>query len=403
MPAHDVAAPAQDRILLARQPILDTDDRTVAYELLYRPIAESGLLGDPVAATASVIVSALSDVGLDTLVGSRTAYLNVTRDFVLNVPTLELPPERVVLELVEDQHIDDALLQGLQQLVRSGFRIALDDFEYRPDQEPLLELASIVKLDVRALDPAALEEHARSLKARGLELVAEKVESVEEQRRCRELGFDTFQGYYFARPALVSGRPLPTAQLATLYEIVQTDPAAGIDRLSEIIERDLGLSHRLLRFANSAAVSPASPVRSLRQALALLGANRIRRTAMLLSLAGMRDAPQVVLNTALVRARMCELLAGQNAAASPDRAFTVGLFSLLDALLDRPLAEVMRETPFDAALVAAVVDHTGQEGRMLDAVLAYERGEFATAGEPHELLALEHAYAWADSLSLHIG
>jgi EAL and modified HD-GYP domain-containing signal transduction protein len=404
MPANELAAPAQqDRILLARQPILDAAHRTVAFELLYRPIASSGVLGDPVAATASVIVSALSDVGLDALVGNRTAYLNVTRDFVLNAPTLPLPPERVVLELVEDQLIDGALLDGLAKLVDSGFRLALDDFRYRPDQEPLLALASIVKLDLRALDPDTLAEHARMLKGRGMELVAEKVESVEEQQRCVALGFDTFQGYYFARPALVSGRPLPTAQLATLYGIVQTDPSAGIDRLSEIIERDLGLSHRLLRFANSAAVSPASPVRSLRQALMLLGANRIRRTAILLSLAGMRDAPLVVLNTALVRARMCELLAGRQAAVSPDRAFTVGLFSMLDALLDRPLADVMRETPFDADLVAAVVDRAGPEGRILEAVMAYERGEFATAGEPHELLALEHAYAWADSLSLQVG
>ena len=261
-----------------------------------------------------MIVSALSDVGLDALVGDRTAYLNVTRDFVLNAPTLPLPPERVVLELVEDQLIDGALLDGLAKLVDSGFRLALDDFATGPTRSRCwrwrASSSSTSGRSTRTRSPT----HATALKGRGLELVAEKVESVEEQRRCVALGFDTFQGYYFARPALVSGRPLPTAQLATLCEIVQTDPAAGIDRLSEIIERDLGLSHRLLRFANSAAVSPVSPVRSLRQALTMLGSIRIRRTAMLLSLAGMRDAPLVVLNTALVRARMCELLAGQQAA-----------------------------------------------------------------------------------------
>jgi EAL and modified HD-GYP domain-containing signal transduction protein len=394
-------SPDRERVLLARQPLLDAAHTVVAYELLYRPIGESGAPIDPVAATASVITSALSDIGLDAVVDGRTAFLNVTRDFVLGVPALPLPPERVVLELIEDQLIDEALLTALADLSTSGFRIALDDFRYHPSQEPLLEIASIVKLDVQALDADTLARDAAALKGRGLLLVAEKVETIEEQHRCQQLGFDIYQGYYFAKPALLSRRPLPTSQLGTLYEIVQTDPGADIDALMEIIERDLGLSHRLLRFANSAAVSPASPVRSLRRALTLLGAVRIRRTAMMLSLAGMQDAPHVVLNTALLRARMCEALAQRDPHAAPDRAFTVGLFSLLDALLDRPLAELLGETPFDAAISAAVLKHAGPEGGLLAATKAYEQGDFASASVWAEPSALADAYraaaSWADS------
>ena len=174
-----------ERVLLARQPIPDRDERVIAYELLYRPIPIGGGPLDPVAATASVIVNGLSDVGLDALVGPHPAYVNVTREFLLGVPSLPLAPERVVLELLEDQELDGALLDALRTLVDAGFTIALDDFQYSPEQEPLLELATIAKLDVRALSPERLAHDAALLKGRGLRLVAEKVETTKRPRTAR--------------------------------------------------------------------------------------------------------------------------------------------------------------------------------------------------------------------------
>ncbi|MDA0168474.1 HDOD domain-containing protein [Solirubrobacter taibaiensis] len=385
-------------VLLARQPILDAQHQVIAYELLYRSSSATGEPAAPLAATANVLVSTIADLGLDAVVGQHLAFLNVTREFVLAMPQLAqfLPPQRVVLELIEDQLVDEQLLEALAALVDDGFRLALDDFVYSPELEPLLELADIVKLDLRALAPDALAEHVRVLKPRGLTLVAEKVETREEQLRCHALGFDAYQGYYFQQPTLMSGQALPSAQLTTLFDLVQSDPGASVDTLVQIIERDLGLSHRLLRFANSAAISPTSPVRSLRQALSLLGTVRIRRMAMLFAVAGIRDAPDVLLNTALARARMCELLAPERGVA-PERAFTVGLFSLLGALLNQSLDDLMRETPFDSRLVDAVVRQAGPEGEVLKTVVAFERGDFVICGPDTPLL--HRAYAWADDAS----
>jgi EAL and modified HD-GYP domain-containing signal transduction protein len=392
--------PIDERVLLARQPILDRDERVVAYELLYRPIPDGGGPLDPVAATAAVIVNGLSDVGLDSLVGPHPAYVNVTREFLLGVPALPLAPERVVLELLEDQELDGALLDALRTLVDAGFTIALDDFQYSPEQDPLLELAAIAKLDVRALSPERLAHDAALLKRRGLRLVAEKVETYEEAQHCKALGFDAFQGYYFARPALVHGRPLPTTQITTLCRLLETGADVDIDELETIIECDLGLSQRLLRLSNSAALSPATPVRSLRHALTMLGTRAIRRNATILSLAGIADAPHVVLGTALVRARMAEQLAPWSSAC-PDRAFTVGLFSLLGALVRQPLPELLSELPFDERTTAALLHGTEPEGELLRAIVAHERGEALPDGFPARRVARSYraATSWSDSLS----
>jgi EAL and modified HD-GYP domain-containing signal transduction protein len=350
-----------------------------------------------------VIVNGLSDVGLDTLVGPHPAFVNVTREFLLGVPSLPFAPERVVLELLEDQELDDALLRALRHLVDAGFTIALDDFHYTPEQEPLLELAAIVKLDVRALSPEQLAHDAAMLKRRGLRLIAEKVETHDEATRCRELGFDAFQGYFFARPASVHGRPLPTTQITTLCQLLETGAEVDIDELESIIEIDLGLSQRLLRLSNSAAISPATRVRSLRHALTLLGTTTIRRNATILSLAGIADAPHVVLGTALVRARMAEQLAPWTSAC-PDRAFTVGLFSLLGALVKRPLRDVLAQLPFDDRTTTALLHGREPEGRLLRAIEAHERGEPLPVEIPERRLARSYraAVSWSDAMSAAI-
>ncbi|HWK26342.1 MAG TPA: EAL domain-containing protein [Solirubrobacter sp.] len=391
-----------DSVLLARQPILDARGGLIGYELLFRPMP-TGVPPDPVAATATVIVNALADVGLDAVVGSRTVWVNVTREFLLSGAALPLPPDRVVLELVEDQRVDRQLLSALRGLADSGFAIALDDFEYTSRaQMPLLDVAQIVKLDVRALDPVALAWHARGLKARGMTLVAEKVETHEEHARCRALGFDAFQGYFFAKPALVTGRRVPSSHLTTLCALIEAGDDVDISVLHAIISRDLGLSQRMLRLANAAAITPAHRVGSLRHALARLGTNAVRRNAKLLSLAQLHDGPDVVINTALVRAKMASELAavaGARGGACPERAFTVGLFSLIDALLNRPFRELACELPFDGRTMGALLEHSGPEGSLLDAIVAHERGGVPVGVDPAVLArSYRSATAWADAL-----
>jgi EAL and modified HD-GYP domain-containing signal transduction protein len=358
----------------------------------------------PEAMTAGVLANAFSELGLDLLVGDRPAHINVTRDFLLDMRPLPLEPKRTVLELVEDQVVDKALVGVLAEAVGAGFMLALDDYRHAPNMKPLLDLASIVKLDVQALSETELVAEVRKLESRkNLRLIAEKVETAEEYELCRELDvFDAYQGYFFALPELSRSAATPTRELGTPAALAATDEHSTLEELESIVRRDAGLSHKLLRYANSAHVAPLTPIESLRHAVTMIGAQPIRRWGLLLALSGLRDAPSALLNTAMLRARMSELLAPAMNAA-PERAFTAGLFSLLDALTGREMGELVGELSLDERLSKALVERTGPEGAVLQATLAYERGAFddASAHAKPELLAdaYKQALVWSDELT----
>jgi EAL and modified HD-GYP domain-containing signal transduction protein len=398
----ELESDTHEGVIVARQPIFDAGWDVVAYELLYRPLSDEAAPVGPEAMTAGVMAGAFGELGLDLLVGDRSAHINVTREFLLDMRPLPLEPRRTVLELIEDQKVDTALIDVLAEAVDTGFTLALDDFKHAPKMDPLLDLASIVKLDVRALSPKQLEAEVRKLQPRNLTLIAEKVESAEEYELCRELGFDAYQGYFFALPELSRTPGTPTRELGTLCALAATDEDTSLEELESIVRRDAGLSHKLLRYANSAYVSPLRPIESLRHAVTMIGAVPIRRWSLLLALSGLRDAPSHLLEVALVRARMSELLAPRMRAA-PDRAFTAGLFSLLDALTGREMDELVAELSFDDRLASALVRREGPEGAVLDATLAYERGAFDDAAEHARPEVLADAYTqalrWADELA----
>jgi len=391
-------------VAVARQPILDSKGSLLGYELLFRGHnGESAGVLDHSAATSTVILDGLFDVGLSDLVGDNVAYVNVTRDFLLSVRPPPLPAERVVLELLEDQVVDDALLGVLGELTANGFTIALDDFRLTPATERLLRYASVVKVDVLEHGDRGLEDlvtHLRSNYA-GLTLLAEKVETPAEWVRCRVLGFDAFQGYFFARPARLQRSRLPTQGLTSLSTMVELSATEDFDELNRIIARDAGLSMRLLRYANSASVSLPRRVGSVQEGLAWLGAATVRRFAMIVALAGVHDVPHELLTTALVRARMCQLLSGAGDSAAGDSYFTVGLFSVADALADAPMQLVVEQLPFRYDIVDALLYGNGKLGGVLAGVTAYQRGDFDAAGEliaghPDVEQAYREAIAWAD-------
>jgi c-di-GMP phosphodiesterase len=392
-------------VAVARQPIFDRAETITGFEILYRSL--TGPFTDAEGATSTVIVQSLADIGLERLVGDARAFINVTADFLLKVRPLPMPPERVVLELVGSHSADPELLGALRDARDAGFRIALDGFRLLPGLEPLLELASVVKLDIRALSGATLVKHVNELRHRGLTLIALKVETREEYEACRAMGFDGFQGYFFAEPAVVSGPTAPTHRLGALTELIAPDRQASFEEIERVISQDAGLSHKLVRLASSAFVGTRQQVSSVRQALILLGTVAVRRWAMLLALSGLTDRPQHLLTVGLVRARLCELLADAHPVAAPERAFTVGLFSVLDALLGKPMQALLDELPFDSRIRHALLDHDGPEGRLLAAVLAYERGDFNDVarygvGLPALAGAYREAIDWADGVALQL-
>jgi EAL and modified HD-GYP domain-containing signal transduction protein len=396
--------PTLTEVRVARQPILDRDAHLIGYELLFRASQNNAAdVVDDREATSAVIVDGLLEVGLLDLVGEGVAYLNVSRDFLLSVRPLPLPARRVVLEILEDQVVDEELLDVLDELVEHGFAIALDDFRLTPETERLLKYAQIIKVDVLEHTGEALDELVERLGVLhpSVTLLAEKVETREEFERCRELGFQAFQGYFFAKPTRVRQQRLPSQGLAALGAMAELSATEDFDELNRIITRDVGLSMRLLRYANSAYVALPRRVGSVQEGLAWLGAVTVRRFALMAALAGARNVPDVLLSTALVRGRMCQLLSGAGDSPAGDSYFTVGMFSVADALANAPMADVLEQLPFREDVAAALLDGSGGLGRMLREVIAYQRGDFDAAGElirEHANIEQVHreATAWAD-------
>jgi EAL and modified HD-GYP domain-containing signal transduction protein len=282
--------------------------------------------------------------------------------------------------------------------------LSLEGFAHDEGVLPLLELAQIVKLDVRRLDPGTLREQVSLMARHGVKLVAEKVETHEEFDFCQKLGFDLYQGYFFCKPREMTERGIQVNDMARLQLVAELQgPEVDFGALQEIISRDVGLSYNLLRFVNSAFFSLPRRVESLRDTLVLLGLNHVRRWSTLMALASSQDKPHELLVTGLIRARMCELVAAAGGEKDKEGYFTTGLFSVVDALMDTSMVEVLRSLPFSPEIIAALLNHDGPKGQVLHAVLAYERGDFDELGampadtSPSELYA--GAVEWATQAS----
>ena len=386
---------AQDEaetVVVARQPILDHLERIVAFELLTPKNA------DPRKVTASVLTQALADVGLAKLAGSRPVHVDVTREFLLAVRPLPFAPERIILELAAGQPTDELLLTLSRRRATRASRSPSTASRRRDDA--LLDFADSVKLDISALDEDAIETAVNVARGRGLQLIADGVETREAYGFCRGLGFDAFQGQYFAEPVVVHGASAPTYRLRALSMLAQSE-STSFEQLERVITEDPGLSLQALKLANSAFFGGRHRVGSVRQALMTLGSVAVRRWATLLVLAGVNDRPSHLLELGLLRARLCELVAARTPGAEPDRAFTVGLFSIVDSLLGTRMHLLLDDLPFDERTSRALGEHEGPEGRLLSGVLAYERGDFEDCAQAGvSLVDLARAYGealdWTD-------
>jgi c-di-GMP phosphodiesterase len=391
-------------VYVARQPIFDRHTRLVGYELLFRSGDEQGkaVIADHDDATSSVVLNTLTELTLERVVGPHPAWINVTRAFVLDGLVDALPAKRTTLELLEGQEVDDQLLAALARLRDRGYTIALDDFTYDETREALLPLADIVKIDVMALGTQGAFDQLARLRGHGLRAVAEKVETQEEFRLCKEEGFELYQGYFFCKPEILRAKAIGTNKLSLLQLLAALqDPEIELKRLEELIGHDVALSYRLLRYINSAFFGLRTRVDGIGRAIALLGLSNVRRWATMTVFAGIEGKPRELLTTALVRGRMCELIGPDMGHHSSDQLFTLGLFSVVDALVDAPMAEVLSSIPFPDDMRAALTSHVGPKGDLLRAILHWERGQTAEAcktGINPGRLAAAHteALAWAD-------
>jgi c-di-GMP phosphodiesterase len=365
-------------VFVARQPIFDAAQELAGYELLFRGGNENvAVFSDHDEATSTVVVNAFTELGLDRVAGPHRAWINVSRDFVVREMAHALPPDRVVLELLEDQVVDDALLSSIDELRFSGFTVALDDFSWDEQRVPLLERVDYVKVELLGRERDAVKADVARLRAYPAAILAEKVETHEDYEFCAELGIGLFQGYFFCKPEVMSARGVAPNRLALLQLLAALqNPRIEFGRLETLIARDVALSYRLLRYINSAFFGLRCEVSSIGRALTLLGLDNLKRWSTLTVFAGVDDKPRELIVTALVRARFCELAGSAFNCENPDRLFTLGLFSVVDALMDAPMEEVLRSIPFPPAMTEALVNGAGPKGEVLAAARECERGAF---------------------------
>jgi EAL and modified HD-GYP domain-containing signal transduction protein len=397
--APPAPTPPDAEVLFARQPILDGDGRLAGYELLYRG---DGGSDSPHAATSRVAASALSDLGLRQATGGAPAFLNVTTEFLLAMDPLPFGPEGVVLEIAADRLPDAPLLERLGRLRQHGYMLALDGYAGQPNADPLLDYATLAKVEARDVGPSGLALVVTHLRGRGIRPIANGVDTHGDQDRCADAGFELFQGDFVCRPREVVGHNVPTASIGALRLAAGISAGdSGVDELEKAIALDPGLSLRLLRFVNSAAFSLRHQIKSVRQAIVLLGPRTVRQWAMLLLLSGIDEKRGPLLLTALSRGRTCEAIARRLGADDADAYFFTGMLSVVDALLDLPMDEAVRDLPLAEDVVAALVQRAGGKGRTLTMAEACERGAWDDAALPSlsaaELAVLHvEAITWAD-------
>lgn len=363
--------------LLARQPIFNRKMQVVAYELLCRNYDidfTSPEGGDT--ASSQVLLHTFTDLSIQSVVGKHQAFINFTRTLLLAPPPFN--QDQLVIEVLEGQKVDAQMLHSLKRLREKGYTIALDDFELTEETRGLIPYADIIKLDVLQLSTEQILEHVEYLKPFGITLVAEKVETYEMLEFCKASGFDLFQGYFLARPKIIKGRKITENKQAVLQLLsVLHDPDVHLDEVERLIAHDPLLSYKLLRLVNSAAFALPRNIESLRQAIMLLGLDIIKNWINLLAMANMGDKPLELSIAALTRARMCAAIATEmNGRTRSDSFFTVGLLSTLDAFMDAPLEVLLESLSLNENLNEALLQHSGNEGRVLEIVEHYEKANW---------------------------
>jgi EAL and modified HD-GYP domain-containing signal transduction protein len=365
------------------QPILDREQKTFGHELLFRSGAGNHFTGDPDLASRQVIESALT-MGLEAAIGHGMIFVNCTRESLVGGLVTLLPPSTTVLEVLETVQVDEAVIAACERLKEMGYKIALDDYVPHPDLDRLLELADYVKLDLRLCDTEALRKIRRHVDGRGVALLAEKVETEAEFDQSIKDGFGLFQGFYFARPLMLSSRDIPANKMISLQLLSMVcQPSYDRDMVEKLIMADSSLCFRLLRLVNSAGMGIRHPVRTVRQAILMIGEDELAKLILIASAATLGSDCKVaseLIFLALARARFCELLA-RPARQSVGEQYLIGMMSVIDAMLRMPIADILEMLPLRGEAISVLRGEGGLASFPLRTVQAYERQDWSTCDQ----------------------
>lgn len=398
-------------IFVARQPIFRKNKKILGYELLFRDGVSNIFPGtDGDIATSKVLSNSFFSIGIENIAGNNPAFINFTRDLLLNQAPSLFPKEALAVEVLEDLKPEKDIVEACQELAKKGYTIALDDFFYQSDMKPLIALADIIKFDFRASPLEKIKEDIARLSPYNLKFLAEKVETNEEFNAALGMGFEYFQGYFFSKPETISGKDISSAQMNLLGIMAEANRRNfDFNKVETIIARDVAISYKLLRYINSAYYRRASTVSSIKQAMLLLGEKGIRSFLSLIAMAKLgKNKPDALIRNSIVRAKFCELLGERRGAGiDPAELFTLGLFSSIDAILDDTMENLMTKLPLSSDLKNALINGEGRLNNYLGLAVSYEKGDWeGVSSFSKSINAEEHtlpkyffnAINWADAI-----
>lgn len=398
-------------VFVARQPIFDRDQRAIAYELLFRSAT-----GGPVHAAdyEQAALDVLRDIffvfGLENLTAGKKAFVNLSRRALVEEKVTIFPPETTIVEILEDIEPDDEVVDACRRLKEAGYKLALDDFVYRESLDPLIDLADYIKVDFKMTVGEERRAIIKRYAGRPIQFVAEKVETHEEFHEAYECGYAFFQGFFICEPEIMSSRDVPGFKVNYLRLLKEINaPGLDMGELEQIIKHDVSLSYKLLRYLNSAWFGWRTEVKTIKAALVRLGERPIRKWVSMIALTNLaEDKPPELLLASLIRARFCEMVGREAGLESRELdLFLMGMFSLIDALVDRPLMEILDELSLDEEIKHALLDDGDPLGAVYRLVVAYERGSWEDAVALSQRLGVEgtrlpecytEAVEWADQV-----
>jgi EAL and modified HD-GYP domain-containing signal transduction protein len=365
---------------IARQPIFDRNKKVYGYELLFRSGIENffnhSMLDQ---ATSKVISDSFFLFGISSLTGGKRAFINVSEDFLLEEYLYLIPKEQIVIEILENVSVNSRVIQACEQLKNKGYLIALDDFVYEDSSHPLLRWTDFVKVDFLSTEPEKRKELIEKFSGRGIRFLAEKLETPLSFREAKILGYQYFQGYFFKKPDILTSKDISGFKLHYLHILQEIHrPELNFKQLEKIIKKEVSIAYKLLRYINSAYYGLPNKVSSILQALTLLGEKEVRKWCSLIALAHMGvDKPEELVMEAIVRARFCESMAPMaNLPQQKDDLFLLGMFSLIDAILDRPISDILDEIPLEGKIKMALLGEENALRDVLETFLVYQKGNW---------------------------
>ena len=368
-------------VFLARQPIFDINKNVFAYELLFRSGVENfydtSVDGDY--ASSQLIADSFLIVGINEVTQGKRGFINFTKNLLLSGAAANIPKDYIAVEILETVEPDTEVIEACKELKRSGYMIVLDDFVFEHKYRPLIDLADIIKVDFIITKGQDRKSVLQDVGKKDIAFLAEKVETNEEFQDAVEMGYTYFQGYFFSKPQIIKAKDIPANKLTYMNILCEINkPDVGFDTIEEIIKRDVSLSFKLLKFINSTFFGLGVKVESIKRALVLLGIDEIKKWTSLIALAGLADdKPQELLTTSLVRAKHCEFIAEKIGLKEQlQKSFFLGLFSLIDALIDRPMDDILKDLPLADEIKDALMGEKNLLADVYGLATAYEQADW---------------------------